>query len=265
MEKYWLVIKNTWGEYFIYRLNFVMWRVRTILQLLVVYFLWSAIFQSQKGVIFGYTQSMILTYVLGGALLRATVFSSRTIDVGDEINRGNLTNFLLKPMSYFKYWFARDIADKILNIIFAVFELTVIYFLLKPPIFSQTDFLNLAFFAIGVGLAVILYFYINLLFGLLAFWTPETWAPRFVFFIFLEFLAGGLFPLDILPKFLYEILRFLPLFYLNFFPLKIYLGQLSILQIIEGMIICLSWIILSFWIVRVVWQRGLRVYSAEGR
>lgn len=265
MRKYWPVFKNTLQEYFAYRLNFVMWRVRTVLQLLVVYFLWGAIFASQKGEIFGYTQSLILTYILGGALLRSTVFASRTIDIGEEINRGNLTNFLLKPISYFKYWFTRDIADKILNISFAVFELALIYLILKPPIFWQTNFLTLSLFGVSVGLALILYFYINFLFGLLAFWTPETWAPRFLFFIFLEFLGGALFPLDILPQFLYQILRFLPLFYLNFFPLKIYLGQLSIMQVAEGITICLFWTLLFYWVVQAVWRKGLRIYSAEGR
>lgn len=265
MRKYWPVFKNTLAEYFTYRLNFTMWRIRTVMQLLVVYFLWWAIFESQEGEIFGYTQGMILTYILGAAFLRTMVFASRTIDIGDEINRGNLTNFLLKPISYFKYWFVRDIADKILNISFAVFELTLIYLLLKPPIFLQTNFLNLSLFAVSAGLALMLYFYINFLFGLLAFWTPDTWAPRFLFFVVLEFLAGGLFPLDILPQFLYQVLRFLPLFYLNFFPLKIYLGQLSILEVAEGLTICLFWTVIFYWVVQAVWRKGLRVYSAEGR
>lgn len=265
MKKYWPVFKNTLEEYFAYRLNFVMWRVRTVLQLLVVYFLWLAVFQNQRGEIFGYTQSLLLTYILGTSVLRAVVFSSRTIDVGDEINRGNLTNFLLKPISYFKYWFTRDLADKILNIFFAALELTIIYLLLKPPIFLQTSFLNFSLFVASVGLATLLYFYINFLFGLLAFWTPETWAPRFVFFIFLEFFAGGLFPLDILPEFLFNLLIFSPFAYLVFFPLKIYLGQLNPWQIGQGLAVCAFWIVIFYQIVRLIWQKGLMIYSAEGR
>lgn len=265
MRKYWPVFKNTWAEYFTYRLNFVMWRVRTMLQLLATYFLWLAIFQTRQGEIFGYTQNLILTYILGTAFLRSIVFASRTIDIGDEINRGNLTNFLLKPISYFKYWFTRDLADKILNISFAIFELTAIYFLLKPNIFFQQDLLAILLFLIATILALFLYFYINFLLGLLAFWTPEVWAPRFLFFIFLEFFAGALFPLDILPKFLFETLKFSPFFYLQFFPLKIYLGQLNFGQVVQGFAICLAWIVIFYQALRVVWNRGLRVYSAEGR
>lgn len=265
VKKYWPVFKNTWQEYFTYRLNFAMWRVRTVTQLLLVYFLWCAIFQNQKGEIFGYSQQLILTYILGVSFLRAIVFSSRTIDVGDEINRGNLTNFLLKPLSYLKYWFTRDLADKILNLTLAVFELTLIFWLLKPEIFWQADIWRLTLFGLAALLAMLLYFYINFLFGLLAFWTPEVWAPRFVFLIFLEFFAGALFPLDILPKFLFNTLAFLPFPYLLFFPLKIYLGQLGFFQITTGFVISLSWILVFYQIVQLVWHQGLRIYSAEGR
>lgn len=265
MKKYWPVFKNTWEEYFAYRLNFIMWRVRTVLQLLVIYFLWWSIFQNNQSNIFGYTQSLILTYVFGAAFLRAIIFSSRTIDVGDEINQGNLTNFLLKPMSYLKYWFARDLADKILNILFAMVELTVIYFLLRPDIFLQTNFFYLLFFSGSTFLALILYFYINFLFGLFAFWTPEIWAPRFIFFIFLEFFAGILFPLDILPHTLLSVLNFLPFSYLLYFPLKIYLGQLDYSQIAFGFLINIIWVAIFYQFVQLIWRKGLRIYAAEGR
>lgn len=265
MEKYWVVFKNTIGEYFAYRLNFIMWRVRTVFQLLTIYFLWWAIFQSRQEEIFGYSQKLILTYILGVSLLRAVVFASRTVDVGEQISRGDLTNFLLRPISYLKYWFTRDLADKVLNIFCAVFEVTLIFWLLRPSIMIQTNFLLLFLFLASAILALVLFFYINFLFGLLGFWTPEVWAPRFVFFIFIEFLAGGLFPLDILPKLLYETLQLLPFSYLLFFPLKIYLGQLSNLQILEGFTVGFFWVLIFYQIVKLVWHRGLLIYSAEGR
>lgn len=265
MKKYWPVFKNNWEEYFTYRFNFIMWRARMVLAILVVYFFWLAIFQNQEDQLFGYTQNLILTYILGSVFLRAIVFSSRTVNVGEEINQGNLTNFLLKPIGYFKYWFTRDLSDKLLNVIFAVFEIMALYLLLRPNIFLQTDISNLLLFTAGAFLALLLYFYINFLFGLVGFWTPETWAPRFVFFIFIEFFAGALFPLDILPKFLFNILNFLPFSYLLFFPLKIYLGQLNGPQITQGFLVAMFWILVFYKFSQAIWHKGLKVYAAEGR
>ncbi len=141
MEKYFLVLKNTWTEMTTYRLNFVMWRVRNVLQFLTIYLLWRALSNGQT--IFGYDQSSILTYILLVSLMQALVLATRTQEVGENINSGDLSIFLIKPWSYFKYWFFRDMGDKAMNFIFSLIEISLIIFLLKPPIFLQTNLLYL--------------------------------------------------------------------------------------------------------------------------
>src|SRR3989304_10319679 len=132
--KYLLIIKNTFSEMTAYRLNFALWRLRVNLQLLTMYFLWLAILP--KGVLFGaYDQSLMLTYILGGGFLSSMIISSRSQGVGDGIISGDLSNFLIRPINYFAYWFAQDIGDKAMNISFAVFELTALFLVLKPPLF----------------------------------------------------------------------------------------------------------------------------------
>lgn len=264
MKKYLVVIKNTWGEIVIYRLNFVMWRLRTILQLLTLYFFWLAI-MPQKGMFLGYTQKLMLTYILGTSLIQSLVLSSRSFAVGDEINSGNLSNLLLRPINYFLYWFAKDIADKAANIGLSIVELTILFFLLQPPLFIQTNFFYIAFCLIATILAVILYFFFNFLLGLIGFWSPEVWAPRFIFFILLGFFAGGLFPLDILPKPIFTIFQMSPFPYLLYFPLKIYLGQLKIVEIYTGLGVSLLWVILMYGALKFVWTKGLRTYTAYGK
>ena len=145
MKKYYLIAKNTWDEMLTYRASFVMWRVRNIIQLLTIYFLWSAVIPPGKNLL-GYTQPLMLTYILGTSLMDSIVLSSRTYAVGNEINSGNLMNFLLRPVNYFSYWFARDLGDKLMNICFAITELTLIFLFLRPPFFFQTDPFYLLFF-----------------------------------------------------------------------------------------------------------------------
>ncbi|HSW88404.1 MAG TPA: ABC-2 family transporter protein, partial [Candidatus Saccharimonadales bacterium] len=76
---------------------------------------------------------------------------------------------------------------------------------------------------------------------------------------------GGLFPLDILPHQIYVIFQLLPFAYLVYFPLKIYLGQLSALQTITSLGISFLWMFLLYFSVKLLWTRGLREYTAEGR
>jgi len=264
MRKYWQVAKNTWEESVIYRVNFLMWRIRTVLQFLTVYFLWSTLIPSNSSFL-GYSHSQILSYLLGTTIVASIVFATRTHEIGDNINSGDLSIFLLKPLNYFFYWFARDAADKGFNLLFCTIELTILYTLLRPPLFVQKDFFLIILFFISIFLAVVLNFFIGSLLGLIGFWSPEVWAPRFIFFTLLTFFAGALFPLDILPVGVFQISQLLPFSYLLYSPLKIYLGQLSFPQILNGFVVSGFWIILFCFFTRSVWLKGLRSYTALGR
>lgn len=264
MNKLWVVAKNTWNEYMEYRLNFVMWRLRNVLRLIVVYFLWWAVF-SVRNEVFGYDQTKLLTYILASSIIAGIVFSTKTQDIGSEINQGDLSNLLLKPMGVFNYWIARDIGDKLLNIVFSVIEIFLLILILKPPLFFQRDLTILFFLVISLLLSAMLYFFISLLISFLGFWTPDVWGPRFLFFIILEFFAGGLFPLDMLPPLFYKIIKLFPFSYLLFFPLKIYLGQLAIFDILTGLTISVIWIWILYLVVKKVWLKGLTIYGAYGR
>lgn len=264
MSKYLQVIKNTWSEMVTYRVNFLMWRVRMVLQFLTIYLLWAAIMPKENP-LFGYTYSLMLTYILGTALLSSLVFASRSYEIGDDINQGNLSNFLLRPLNYFLFWLAKDVGDKAMNIIFSIVELTIIFLFVRPPFFIQTSLQYLTPFLLAVGLALILWFIFNILIGLIGFWSEETWAPRFILMIVISFSAGGLFPLDILPSQIFSFLQFLPFSYLLYFPLKIYLGQLNTISIVSGFFIALVWIVLLYFLTRTIWLVGLKTYTAAGR
>ena len=263
MKLYLQVAKNTWDEMMTYRFNFTMWRVRNVLQLLTVYYLWLAVTPA-NGQIFGYSRTLILTYVLGASLIGSIVFSSRTQEMGENINIGELSQFLVKPLWYLGYWFARDIGDKLFNVSFAIVELTIIYLILRPAIYLQSNMIMLFLAALAIGLAVVMNFFIGSLLSMIAFWSPEVWAPRFIFMTLVSFFAGGLFPLDILPLPLQHIFVMLPFGYLQYFPLKIYLGQLSSTQIVQGFGIALLWSVLLYLLVTWVWRKGLKDYSSEG-
>lgn len=128
MKKYLELFKISFQQEFVYRLNFIMWRVRNVLQIFLVFFLWDTVFSNSQRVVFGYDRAKILTYVFGLVLVRAFVLSARAVDVGGEVARGDLSNYLLKPISYFKYWLTRDLSSKALNLIFAVFETTALFY-----------------------------------------------------------------------------------------------------------------------------------------
>lgn len=264
MNKYILIISNSIQEFFVYRLNFILWRVRVIISILITYFLWQTIYTGRSNV-FGYDQAQMLTYIIMITFLNGVVLSTQTFRIADEINTGTLSNFLIRPLNYFGYVASRDIADKTLNTFFSILEIFLLIFLLKPPLFLQTSIFWLVLFLATSFLSAVLFFEIGSLLSLIGFWSRETWAPRFLFFILVTFLAGTYFPLDIFPKTIYNFLELLPFTYLIFFPLKVYLGNMEIFYLWRGLSIMLLWIVLIFVILNFVWRKGLKMYRSEGR
>jgi len=234
-----------------------------VVSILISFFLWQTIFKTKTSV-FGYEQAHMLTYILLITFLNGVVLSSQTFKVAEEINTGTLSNFLIRPVSYFGYILFRDLSDKIINTFFSIFEIILLYLLLRPPIFLQTSLFWLGLFAISCLLAAFLFFEIGMTLSIIGFWSRETWAPRFIFFILVTFLAGTYFPLDIMPKPIFDFLELLPFTYLVFFPLKIYLGHIEMVFLLKGFLIMFFWIVAFTAIAGYFWRKGLKIYTAEG-
>lgn len=264
MNKYLRIITITWAEMLEYRLNFVLWRVRFVMQRLVVYFLWWALFSTRE-TFFSYTQSTILTYVLLVGIIATFVTGTRVYGVGELITHGDLSNILIRPINFFSLYMARDSADKALNLLFGIIEVALLIVILRPPIFVQTSAAPLMFASLAVAIGIILFFCYAMIHGLLAFWLPDVWAPRFLSFVIMEFFTGALFPLDILPKPLYTLTQLLPFQYFMYFPVKVYLGQLTVMQTAGGMAVGMVWVGILWYAMAVMWRRGLRVYTSEGK
>jgi len=266
ISKYLSIIRTSLQEYFIYRLNFALWRVRAVMQLLILYFLWLTAYGGLNN-LFGYSASQMLTYILGISLIRSYVLAARLSEgVGAQIITGDISNMLIKPISYIRYIFSRDFSDKFINIFFSSIELIVIMVVLKPPLIFQSNPLLLIGTVIFILVGLTLYFLLNFSLSLSAFWLhgDDWWAPRFIFGIIVDFLAGGLFPIDVLPEAVRQVVMLTPFPYLLFFPMKVYLGQAQTSYILMGFLISGFWIFGLFLFQRWLWQQGLKSYVAAG-
>jgi ABC-2 type transport system permease protein len=267
MRKYWQIFKTSFEQEFAYKVNFIMWRVRNVFQIIITFFLWTTIFGNSGAVIFGYNRTTILTYVFALMIVRALVLSARAVDVSSDIAEGNLSNYLVKPISYFKYWITRDISSKVLNLSFAAVEFSALFLIFRPSFYFQTDVFVLLSFAISILVAALIYFCILFLVSAVPFWAPELgWASQFlVAIVIIEFLSGVLFPIDVLPLGLQKIVMSTPFPYMIFFPIQVYLGKINGAAQIQGFVIAIIWAIVLWFSMKYVWSKGLKAYQAFGR
>lgn len=266
MKKYLMLANATFQEYLIYRLNFLLWRLRNIFQLLVIYFLWASVFVDSGRVFFGYSQTQIFTYIIFASFIRSYVTSGSSLNgVGANIVTGELTNYLVKPIGYIRYVFSKDLVDKVINMFFSVLELTIFIKLLNIHLIIQGDMRYLLAAGVSLVLALLLYFFLSTTIAMTAFWlVDDWWSPLFLFMIVLESLSGGMFPIDVLPAYLAKIISYTPFPYILYYPAKIYLGQLDFSSTLRAMLISGVWIIIAFVFQRLIWRNGIKKYEASG-
>lgn len=263
MKPYWTLFTTAWDSNLIYRTNIVLWRLRNLLNTLFAFTLWSSIFAVNTTAV-GYTPEQMYTYIFLSAIMGNTIMSTALHSLPGTVYNGDLSYWLLRPLGLFRGYFVFDFADKLLNIMFVVLETAVLIWIFHPPIaLAATPFIMIGF--IWVILGILIHFFIEMLFGAIGFVSPDVWGPKFLFFMFVEFSSGRLFPLDILPKPLQVLAYLTPFPYFGFAQTQVVIGRYSIDQIALNSAAMIFWCIGFWWLSRHVWKKGTANYAAHGR
>ncbi|MBI4039267.1 ABC-2 family transporter protein [Candidatus Daviesbacteria bacterium] len=261
MKKYQTVFTVTLANIFQYRTNFFLERLRSLISLVTLYFLWQAVFAEQN-FLFGYSREQIFTYVLISHLASFLVLLTTTGEIAGEIaGGGKFFSYLVRPVSYIKYWLAVDLGYKLVSTIFALLEIIIFVRLFNVTVYFPLIW-SIWILALGVFLlAMMLNFLLGFLVSLVAFWTQEVWAPRFLFIIILGLASGSFFPLDVLPSLGQQIISWTPFPYLVFFPANVFLGRVVGGDLVLGLVMMFFWIGLTIAAMSILWQKGLKIYE----
>ncbi|OIP86509.1 hypothetical protein CO168_01655 [Candidatus Shapirobacteria bacterium CG_4_9_14_3_um_filter_36_12] len=263
MVKYIRIAINTLQEYFVYRVNFFFGRLQVFIFFVMFFSLWSAVSagRSSLGV---YSIPQIYSYFVVGYIIKAFVFTTRTADIGGDIQNGNFSTLLIKPISTLKYYFSRDIIDKLFNLFFMFWEFILILLLFKPEL-AMPSLFNFIAFILFLFLSIISFFFYSLVISFIAFWSEDAWSSRFLFgVVFITIFSGQYIPLDFLPPVIGKILDYTPYPYMFYYPLKVWLGQIDqnmiYLRLLNGSLICIFFYFLS----QFMWLKGKQKYQSYG-
>lgn len=244
-------------------MSFIGHLVMGLIELVVLIFIWGAVFRETPN--FGnYTFPTMLTYLVLAKFFHFATRGNTARLMGDEIKEGELSQYLIKPVSYLKWWFSYTLAERIFEIAVRI-SIIVSAFCLFPLIFSMPSLNNLLLFLIFIPVALVMNIFINYLIASLAFWVNDVRLFEVFLGLTINFLAGSLMPIDVFPGWLKAISYLLPFQYTMYFPIKIYLGQISTIDGLQGLFVGLTWFFIIALINKVVWKRGLRQYEAVGQ
>jgi ABC-2 type transport system permease protein len=265
MRKYWHVINVGIQNTLVYRVNFLFRATFGLLPLFATISLWRTIYAGKEGEVAGYSLSQMISYYLVVTIVDAlTAVYDDDWQIAADIRDGNINQFIVKPIDYLTYRFCLFTSTRIIYTGVALLPLGIFLFFHREFLVAPADLMTLGLFLVSVALTALLQFFLSYTMALLAFWFLEISTFIFIVFAF-EYLAGGhLFPLDILPPKLAQVLAWTPFPYQLFFPVSIYVGKTTGLAVLHGLLIQLAWVVAGYLLARFAWARGLRKYAAVG-
>ncbi|MBA3849237.1 MAG: hypothetical protein C0502_04485 [Opitutus sp.] len=249
----------------VYRWNFAVRGLFSLFHLVVVFTLWGAAFAGQES-IGGFDVRQTLTYFVVLLPLNFLISAmSEDYQISEEIRNGMINQFLLKPINYYAYRFSVFVAARLVSGVLAIIPLLCVLPFLWDRLALPPDWtVRLAVGVPAMLLSAVIQFTIAYCFGLLAFWFLEIQSFVILSMAVEVLLGGQMFPLDLMPAWLYQISQYLPYYYMMYFPAAILTGRIDLAAVGQGLALQTAWVVILLVVGRALWARGLRKHTAVG-
>ena len=266
MRKALLIFRLVFMERSAYRVNFILEISGGILSILIVVFLWLAVYRSSGlAELGGYSLAEMITYLLGGGLINSFLLTTaENPETSQAIQDGALSNLLIQPIHPYWVWLLRDLAGKAFLGVIGLAGYAIVSLVLSERLIFLFDPLRLILFGVALAAAVLLQFLTFESLNLLAFWVENTYGLRFTMRVIMEVAGGAIIPLSFFPGLLQKVFALLPFPYLVYFPMRIYLNKIEFTEILPELVRAAVWMAGLGGLNALLWKRGLRRYTSMG-
>ncbi|SMF63090.1 ABC transporter permease [Pseudobacteriovorax antillogorgiicola] len=263
LRKWWQTMTISMTKQMAYKTNFLLLMIGpSLVFFFIKYNVWTAIFETQgaSASIEGYTLTSMLQYQAWVLIVALFAQSYNSMSLAEEIRLGRISSYLVYPFNFWEHHAASFLGLLVIQSLICGVSIIV---------FNSVDLLGeLSIITLFQGfclafLVAILWYALNFLMGIIAFWLEETWVLRVMFLTISQFFSGSLLPLEVFPQWLREIVMYTPFPYLTWAPVKAFMGELSI-PLEQGILVILFWIGVSAILATFTWSRGVRLYTAAG-
>lgn len=248
----------------VYRWNFAVRGFFSLFHLAVVFTLWGAAYAG-TATIGGFDLRQTLTYFVTILVLQFLISAfNEDYQISEEIRNGLINQFLLKPINYFLYRFSIFVAARMVSGALILLPVLVALPFIHEYLTFPADAWRWALGLPALFLSAVIQFSIAYCFGLLTFWFLEIQGFVILSMAVETLLGGQIFPLDLLPAWIYRIAQYLPFYYQMYFPGAIFTGRIGFDETALGLGIQLGWVLALLALNQALWARGLRRHTAVG-
>ncbi len=235
-----------------------------IIYLIIIYFLWKAIFDSSPTeVVNGMTFSDTMIYLVLASALFSTMEMYVTWQMGRSVQSGNIVMDLLRPMGYTTYNLLVFSGNTLVSVFVNLIPTMLIVYFITGGGFALSW--NLLFFAVAVFIGTILNFFINFFVGVICFYTESIWGINIMKEVIVMLLSGASIPLAFFPEKLQQIVYYLPFQAIYNTPLTILINrELSVNTVVSMLGIQIFWLVVMGVISQMFFRISVKRITVNG-
>lgn len=246
-----------------YRFDVWMGATLPFLRVLLAYLLWRVLF-ANRAEIAGFTlEGMTAYYILTAFLSRLDQSGGLVWEYAEDIREGRFAKYLAKPVNPFGHFLATSAARTLFVggvALGSVFLLAMLFgnTHLRPTSLGQ------ALTACAIALLGLVFLAsLNWLTAILAWKFKDITGFHLIKGNLVEFLAGTLFPLSLLPGPMIDVLKWLPFYHLQYLPASLFLG-LQQEQALFSLLVLLGWTVAILALGEASWRHLRRLDEGVG-
>lgn len=167
-------------------------------------------------------------------------------DLINLIKNGNISYEFVRPINFYKKWFAKMYGDRLASVLLRCPLVIIIAFFLPKPynLTLPISFNAFIIFIISMILSSLLINAFTMIYHLIIFYTLDEKGIIPLFMVIAEIFSGGTVPIAFFPNFLKIIANILPFKYIVDLPFRIYSGNISITNAIPNLLGATIWLII---------------------
>ena len=266
LSTWWTILRICLEERLVYRGDFALGTLMRFLPVVTMIFLWTAVFQgTAEKEIAGYTRDQVVAYMMLTMMSRA--FSSMpglASGIAREVRDGTIKRFLIQPIDMIGFLLLARVAHKLVYYTVAALPFALVFYLCRGYFSGWPEPSIMAAYVASLLLAFLLGYFLEATLGMVSFWWLEIRSLVFIYMLFNFFFSGHMFPIEFLPGIWGDIVSWLPLRYLAYFPAAVFLGKIQGPELVQGLIMQVAWVVFFMVACRVTFHYGVKQYSAFG-
>jgi ABC-2 type transport system permease protein len=245
-----------------YRGSVLIWVFTSVIQPIVLIVVWRTV-AGPSGSVGGYTAERFVTYFAIMMLVDHLTFIWLMWEFEWRIREGAFSPLLLRPIHPIHKDIVDNVSYKLIGLLGVGPAMIILIIAFDGDLSGITPLQVLAFVPALIGAAV-LRFIVEWVLALSAFWLTKVSALNNLYFSVRTFLSGGFAPLSVLPPVIAAVADWSPFPWSQAFVVNVVMGETRGIDIVLGYGAQAAWILVALGLLRLVWSRAVRHYSAVG-